>query len=287
MILFAVCLRHPATCNNFSHTSRLLERTLLSLENQSKKNFRVVVVCGEMPLLTREFSNTLFHVVPFKVPENRHEMLMDKGLKRLVALQSALQDEDITHIAMLDADDLLSQDFVSKTDFLLKRYPNGLCLQRGFLLDYNNRQAQEKFGLNYYCGTSLVLQCESILKALKCERSQFLSLSSQEEFQKHCDEFAIKNLLGNHREPYAYFKRLERPLKNIYIPLVCWVVNNGENLSKTTIGRGSINLSAGFCNKFAIEKSQSSRASMFDRAIERARFVKSLLGHLLRQCKNI
>lgn len=282
MLMFAIVFRHPDTCRNYEHTSMLLERTLNSLSNQSSKNFRAIVVCNKTPEFNSLHPNVEFREVDFPIPKSRHEVLMDKGVKRLVALQAALSDPDITHFMTLDADDLVSDHLVERVDLLLSKYPNGLIFQVGYLLDFNNGRLQKKFGFNYYCGSSLVLNCENVLTSLNCERTIFSSINSYDEFVKQCDGYAVKELLGDHREPTSYFKQKSVALKSIYEPLVSWVVNNGENLSKTTIGQGSRDIDSTFLSQFGIKELSEKRVSFTDKAIEKLRFYKSALGYLSR-----
>jgi len=282
MLMFAIVFRHPDTCSSYKHTSTLLERTLYSISNQGKRNFRSIVVCNKKPEFASKYTNVTFREVDFPIPVSRHEMLMDKGVKRLVALQAALEDPEVSHIMTLDADDLVASDLTERVEELLSRNPNGLCVQVGYLLDFNNSRLQKKYGFNYYCGSSLVLNCLNVLSTLNCEKNKFTSIKSYNEFIENCDNYVIKEILGDHRAPEFFFKERGQMLKNVYEPLVSWVVNNGENLSKTTIGYGSRDISPQFLNRFGIRELDVKKVSINDKLIEMFRFYKSYLGFVYR-----
>ncbi len=65
MIVFITSLRHPANAHSYPRVLHLLEDTLRSVCNQTTDNFRVIVVCNEIPTLSFSHPNISFVAVPF------------------------------------------------------------------------------------------------------------------------------------------------------------------------------------------------------------------------------
>ena len=282
MLTITIVFRAPETCGNFEHTSLLLERTLTSLANQSNENFRVVVVCNELPILKGTY-DVEFKQVDFPIPKSRHEVFMDRGIKRLIALQTCLKEPSGKHFMMLDADDLVSCNLVSKVLHHLKKHPNGLCFEAGYLLDFDARRLHKKFGFNHYCGSSLVLNLDNLFPFLNCEKDIFLQLSSYQDFLENCDMYVTKELLGGLRDQKAFFKKKGLSLKELYEPLVVWVINNGENVSKTKIGYGSVSIDKNFIAEYSAFELDICHKSLLERFTAEFRYLKSILGCMARK----
>lgn len=284
MLMFAIVFRHPDTCDSYRHLSKLLEMTLQSACNQSVDDFIIVVVCNTQPEIGVYDKRVVFKIVDFPIPESRHQVLLDKGVKRLVAIKYALEHKRISHFMTLDADDLVSNQLVSKVQAYLKENPNGLTLNRGYLLDFNDHRLQEKFGFNHYCGSSLVLNLDLIMTYLGCEQETLKACTDYNNFLDICDQYVVKELLGDHRQPKHYFKEKGRPLTGVKEPLTTWVINNGENVSRTTVGKGTKGIDQQYLDEFSLNGViTANKASVVDFFIERARFIKSFIGHFYRE----
>lgn len=127
MLTFITCLKHPLNVKSMPTMLALLERTLESIEAQTNKNYQIVVVCHEIPHLSRTFKNIEFILVDFPAPllagdlagelnvgrmrESLEEVKLDKGRKYLHALYHLRQNPP-RHVMFFDADDCLSEDIV-------------------------------------------------------------------------------------------------------------------------------------------------------------------------------
>ncbi len=279
---FAIVFRHPATCNNYEHVCHLLQRTITSLLNQQDNDFKVIIVGNKRPSFRTDDARVEFIEADLPIPKSRNDVLLDKAVKRLFALQEVIKNQG-KYFVTLDADDLVSIRFVSTVKALLAEHPNGLVLNRGYLLDFHNQQVQEKFGFNYFCGSSLVLSVADTLLGLEISQPDLMSISSYDAFLAQTNSTMLRDLLGNHKAPSVFQKSLGRPLYGVNIPLCCWVINNGENISKTTIGAGTKTLSKAFLAEFALsELLPEKRANFNEMLIERWLFLKSLVGHMSR-----
>lgn len=75
MIVFITSLKHPDTVASESTMIRLLERTLSTLEAQTDSDFRVIVVCHQIPQLSHTYPQAEFVLVDFPAPADNFESL--------------------------------------------------------------------------------------------------------------------------------------------------------------------------------------------------------------------
>uniref|UniRef100_UPI0030EB88B0 glycosyltransferase family A protein n=1 Tax=Paraglaciecola polaris TaxID=222814 RepID=UPI0030EB88B0 len=253
MIAFIIAFRHPDSTKNYGHVVQLLNATLQSLANQTNENYRVYIGCNVEPKLEIDDPKVRICTIDCPIPSSRKEVLLDKGVKRSLAIQTANDEITPDYFFLLDADDLVSNDCV---DYLHQQdwanSPGGYWLERGFLLDMFNRKAQEKFGFNRYCGSSLILSADTLTKKLFSGTSQRTSMSTHAEFIGACDEYVLEQVLGDHIAVRGYMESLGLPLHKILHPLTCWKINTGENESSTKIPFGSRSINNEFLARFSI-----------------------------------
>ena len=183
MIAFIIAFRHPDSTKNYQHVVELLNATLLSLANQTSENYRVYIGCNVTPELDIDTSKVHFCTIDCPIPNSRKEVLLDKGVKRAYAIQTANNEINPDYFFLLDADDLVSNDcveYLHQQDW--SKSPGGYWLEKGYLLDMNNRKVQEKYGFNRYCGSSLVLSAATLTSKLFIESSGVENMSTHEEF---------------------------------------------------------------------------------------------------------
>jgi hypothetical protein len=125
MLVFVIPLKSKATSNSWGLVSRLLERALRSICNQTSPLFEIVVVCNERPDI--DFQHPKIHYVdvnfppPEPLPEERSQLVgyehimsadiarknVDKAKRLLKGIEFAAQFKP-THIMVVDADDCVS-----------------------------------------------------------------------------------------------------------------------------------------------------------------------------------
>ena len=221
MIAFIIAFRHPDSTKNYDHIVELLNATLRSLTNQTNENYRVYIGCNP-------------------IPSSRKEVLLDKGVKRALAIQTANDEIKPDYFFLLDADDLVSTDcveYLQQQDWATS--PGGYWLERGYLLDMYNRKAQEKYGFNRYCGSSLILSASTLTSKLFTSVATGEKMSTYQQFLQACDEYVLVQVLGDHIAVRGFMASLGLPLQKILRPLTCWKINTGANESNTKIPFGS------------------------------------------------
>lgn len=82
MIYFAVPLKSKAASSDWGQVTRIFNRTLASIYNQTDPNFKVIVACHDIPELTKSYDERVeFLVSDAPIPNDRKEMMLDKGWK--------------------------------------------------------------------------------------------------------------------------------------------------------------------------------------------------------------
>lgn len=279
MIAFIIAFRHPDSTKDYNHVVQLLKATLESILNQTNGEFRVYIGCNVEPKLDILDPRVRFCAIDCPLPSNRKEVLFDKGVKRAFAIQTANAEIVPDYLFLLDADDLVSNDCVEylyQQDW--KNSPGGFWLERGYLLDMFNRKAQEKYGFNRYCGSSLILSGKVLTNALFCGASENLKMTTHSAFLKVCDPYVLEQVLGDHIAVRRYMASLNYPLQKIVRPLACWKINTGENESKTKIPFGSRKMNLEFLKRFSIATNSARDTSVLELLAERIRFFKSWIA---------
>lgn len=69
MLVFVIPIKSPKVATSWSGVCQLFERTLRSVCNQTSSDFRVVVVCNEIPQIEFNHSSVEYLKVDFPVPK--------------------------------------------------------------------------------------------------------------------------------------------------------------------------------------------------------------------------
>lgn len=110
MLGIITCLRARALARDWTYHVWLLQRTLDSMVAQTNREFKVIVVCHEIPDLPLLKDPTIdFISVDFPPPaRNNDDMCVDKVLKLTVGIDSAIA-AGCDYITFVDGDDLISR----------------------------------------------------------------------------------------------------------------------------------------------------------------------------------
>lgn len=76
MLIFITSLKHPKVTRNPQKVYQMLDRTLGSIANQSKKDFLVIVVCHVIPVLKNEYKFVEYLVIDLEPPAATPEELI-------------------------------------------------------------------------------------------------------------------------------------------------------------------------------------------------------------------
>jgi hypothetical protein len=210
MLYFVIPLRSANTTTDWPAIQRLLAQTLKSVDNQSCKAFRCLVVCHEKPGAIELPKSCEIIEAPFKRPavnvnsldskEALFEMRSDKGRKLILGL-SIVKADPSAHVMFLDADDLVSNRLAE----LVSKKPN--CNGWYFDLGYrwNHQTPNWLFPRNNFyheCGSSYILN------------AQLAPFPEQTDYSKKLDDYYIRRYVV-----HAYVKENMEKLGLVLSPL--------------------------------------------------------------------
>ncbi len=165
MLTFIVPLRSKTVTSDWTSVTRLLNRTLNSVCNQSNKNFNVIVACHEIP--ETEFtsnSRVKFLQVDFQPPILKNEASdrwvkeADKGRKIKFAVDYA-KSKGASYIMTVDSDDCISNkicDFVAKNT---KASTAGWYVKKGYLYPEGKKYTFLNLkNFNTLCGSCVIIK---------------------------------------------------------------------------------------------------------------------------------
>lgn len=139
----------------------MCERTIRSACAQSCPDFRVIVVCNEVPRIEFEHRNLeLESIETCQIPDSHRLKVLDKGKKLFVGFQKASAYEP-SHIMMLDADDCVSNRLAGLV--AQNSNSNGWYFKQGYF--HNQHQTLihvEKHNFYQWCGSSCILRAENL-----------------------------------------------------------------------------------------------------------------------------
>jgi hypothetical protein len=258
MILFLTPIGHPDTSKNYSKVMELLQLTTNSISNQSDRDFKFVIVCNEVPNIKHDDPNVIYHIVDFEPPKFDRNMpitqankdyrvfMRDKGTRLLSGLLHSLQYEP-DYVFLLDCDDWIN---INVTQFLNSQneFPVWF-VDKGYVLNYKTKKYKRKSGMIRYCGSTLAYKTDFLMKLadlkLKVDGS-----TDQATLLESTSSMFIEDILGNHARGYYYFRDMGIEPTPLPFRAVTWVVESGENVSRSTGGEHGITIKEDYCKEF-------------------------------------
>ena len=162
MIVFIVPLKSRTIATSWDRVSQLLERTLRSICSQSDENYRVVVVCNQLPNIKYSNQKIEFSIVDFspkKQNDARKTRIVnenDKALRINVGLEVAKQHSP-THIMVVDADDCISNKIAEFVNTTISNH--GWYVTKGYFYREKSKYLIKKNNdFQLVCGTALILR---------------------------------------------------------------------------------------------------------------------------------
>lgn len=217
MLVFIIPLKSPQVSKSWDRVTRLFERSVKSVCNQTSDNFKVIVVCHEKPVI--EFSHphvTYIEVDPINFPlpsqEGAKKVGLDKFRKILVGVKKALPLEP-SHIMQVDADDCVSKhlaEFVEQNP-----QSNGWFVNSGYVYPDGSRfiyYRRKKFYLS--CGTCNII------------RTDLLDLP--ENLEDYRFDYLIK-YQHSHRDVVKKLAGKGTPIAPLPFPGAVYITDHGEN----------------------------------------------------------
>jgi hypothetical protein len=215
MLGFVIPLKSQKISSNWNQVSNILERTLRSIYNQSSDEYRVLVVCNEIPELkqihAKGDSKTEFFQVDYgDLPTTIREKDSDKSRKIWAGINVLILDENISHIMILDADDLVSSSLV---EFVCShKSSNGWFMNSGFEYPEGKKIVYYRsYGIHYRTGSSHII------------RKDILKRYADVPFDLVDIEFLY------HQNIRSEMISSNTPLEPFPFPGIVYVVEHGEN----------------------------------------------------------
>ncbi|WP_019507540.1 glycosyltransferase family A protein [Pleurocapsa sp. PCC 7319] len=164
MLVFIIPLKSQQVSKSWSRLSKLFERCLKSVCNQTAPDFKVIVVCHEKPELEVDLPQVTYIQVDFPAPnldnasfgEVRGIGDTDKAKKILVGLSYAAKFQP-SHIMVVDADDCVNKYLVE----LANNHPqcDGWYLKKGYVHEEGSKLIYlNTKNFNQSCGTSIIIK---------------------------------------------------------------------------------------------------------------------------------
>lgn len=166
MITFIVPVKSKKVSGSWEHFSRLFERTLKSIGNQTSPEYRIVVVCHEKPLTNYHNTKVEFVEVDFAPPlltqgskEKNNELKEEDKSKKILAGLEHIKKYQQDYVMVADADDCISNKIAAfveehKNEGLPGWYfKKGYIYREGSKFIYLNRE-----NFNAICGTGIIVK---------------------------------------------------------------------------------------------------------------------------------
>lgn len=156
MIYFVIPLKSERVSSDWQHVTRIFNNTLNSLFNQTDPNFRILVVCHEIPHVENYADDPRLEIisVDFPPPIYRDEQMVDKHRKREVA-GAHIRKAGGGYIMFVDADDLVSNRIV---EFVRQdKSPNGYIIHQGYDFDFTEKTVKAAPNFDQISGTCSIV----------------------------------------------------------------------------------------------------------------------------------
>lgn len=288
MFAFLTSIRHPNTAKNYERVLDLLNLTIGSVLGQNSNNpFVFVIVCNERPKNIVVDSRVIFFEVDFPPASNGEgsnvdfeSLKIDKGSKIAAGLLF-LRKFDPKYVYVIDADDWVN---VRAIDYLINKNFDLCFANTGYLVDLNHKRYLKKYGVCRYCGSTHIYRYQTLLKISGLSGLHINENLGLDYFKENIDKFILKQILGNHRHQISFFKNKGLSVKSASIPLVAWVVNNGENHSSSYSrynNKIGLSISEGFERNFSVQLGKADSNGFLDIAKSLISSLKSWIGWLM------
>tara|TARA_B100002019_G_C21195493_1_gene561173 strand:- start:66 stop:878 length:813 start_codon:yes stop_codon:yes gene_type:complete len=267
MITFILSVKHYQNCHSYESTWKILENTLVSIYNQTDKNFEVIVVSNKT--LTKFDNNHQIGEVKFievdwnppakpnKWQVNNHiseqrgweNVRLDKGTKFLYGISSIKQIKTENHYVMLvDADDFIHKHLAT---YINSSSADLLRICKGFQLGIKNKYKYHDSGFYNICGTCNVHKLDILKKYLNLENIK--NNLSQSDIISLTDDYFLKKVLGGHKYSYNFFTKRGYKPESVPFPAVVYNCSHEEQLSGKNSKQGTKTLTDELIQNFSIK----------------------------------
>ena len=170
MITFIIPVKSKRVSGSWKHFSKLFERTIKSISNQTSENFRVVVVCHEKPEISFEHPKVEYIHVDFESPvlkpefaEKHDGMKEEDKSNKIIAGLNYIKKYEQDYIMVADADDCVSNRIAEYVDKNKSHDLPGWYFKKGYIYREGDKFISlNKEGFNLLCGTCIIVKPELI-----------------------------------------------------------------------------------------------------------------------------
>ncbi|WP_209403891.1 glycosyltransferase [Pseudozobellia sp. WGM2] len=166
MVTFIIPVKSAKVSESWSDFSKLVERTLKSVTNQTSQNFKVVVVCHEKPETDFTHPNLVYIHVGFDVPrlndtpKEKHNGLMevDKSNKIFAGVAHAKKYYS-DYLMVVDSDDCISNKLVEFIEANKDTNDVGWYINKGYFYREGDKLILlNRKIFNILCGTCIIVR---------------------------------------------------------------------------------------------------------------------------------
>jgi hypothetical protein len=220
MVVFLVPLKSPSVARSWRRTCQVFERSLRSICRQTSPDFRVVVICHDLPNVSFSHPAVRYIQVDGSPPANRREAtLADRQRKELVGLL-AIRELGPCHVMKVDADDCISARLA---EFVSRHAPDDAWfMDRGYLyFEGLDLVRSKRWGFHRWCGSSTIVPSDRF----DLVRSNADTIPADDaSFQS----FRARYYVAHHRI-VDEMRRANRPMKPLPFAGAMYMLGHGEN----------------------------------------------------------
>ena len=175
MITFIIPVKSKRVSGSWEHFSKLFERTIKSVSNQTSENFRIIVVCHEKPEISFEHPKVEYIHVDFEPPvlkpelaEKHDGMKEEDKSKKIMAGLDFIKKYEQDYVMVADADDCISNRIAEYVDEHKSQDLPGWYFKKGYIYREGDKFISlNKEGFNLLCGTCIVIKPDLIQHIFK------------------------------------------------------------------------------------------------------------------------
>lgn len=175
MITFIIPVKSKRVSASWESFSKIFERTLRSVTNQTSQNFKVLVVCHEKPETNFVHPNVEYIHVDFDppqlatAPKEKHDGLKEEDKSRKILAGVAHSEKRGTNYLMVvDADDLISNKIAAFVEKNSNTGTNGWYFRKGYIYREGAKYISlNKENFNTLCGTCIIIKATLIKQIFK------------------------------------------------------------------------------------------------------------------------
>ena len=156
MLAFLVPIKSPQVATSWSDVCRLFERCVRSLCRQTSPEFRVLVVCNQVPQIGFSHPHIRYLTVDFPVPQRDYDSKIVDKERKLIAGLIELREMQPSHVMQVDADDCVSRRLAEHVE--RNRDKHGWFFETGYEYEDGSKKILYRRKRFYgICGTSNVI----------------------------------------------------------------------------------------------------------------------------------